>query len=115
MFSRNTFPITPYMIKQQDIFLREKNIIIQQILKIHFITLAKCENTLYLSTEEDTTHRPQKYYDKNSYELYSQFLEELYLQNPDVFIKFWIASSSKLDQALKNIDDINQKQIHDIY
>lgn len=101
------------MMEQQDFFTRNRNTIFKELLLNKFELLSDCNNDLYLSIIDYIFERPQKYYDVNSCNLYFNYLEWLYISHNDIFIQSWQASYSKINQALKNVYDINRKLINE--
>lgn len=99
--------------EQQDFFTRNRNTIFKELLLNKFELLSDCNNDLYLSIIDYIFERPQKYYDVNSCNLYFNYLEWLYISHNDIFIQSWQASYSKINQALKNVYDINRKLINE--
>lgn len=79
----------------------------------NFPILTSAVDTKFLSLKEYITERPQKFYNKQTYQDFLTFLTDIKIQNPNWLVDIYKVSEHDLNIALKSLNEINEKKIHD--
>lgn len=79
----------------------------------HFSILDKNSDAKFLSLKEYLTERPQKFYKKDLYFDYLEFLENLKNEKQDLFKKIYKEYYQEINNGIKALNELNQLDIHD--
>ncbi len=79
----------------------------------HFSILDKNSDAKFLSLKEYLTKRPQKFYKRDLYSDYLEFLENLKNEKQDLFKKIYKEYYQEINNGIKALNELNQLDIHD--
>ena len=79
-----------------------------------FPVLSNSSDAKYLSLKEYIDKRPQKLYNKQTYNDYLEFLSKLKTETPGRFVEIFNSIEYELNIAIKTLNDLNEEKIHDV-
>lgn len=77
--------------------------------------LSGVSDAKFLSLKDYISERPQKFYNKQVYADYLNFLSRIRTENPKCFIDVFNSIEFELNIAIKSLNDINNEKIHEIF
>ena len=81
----------------------------------NFPVLLNASDAKFLSLKEYITDRPQKFYNKQVYKDYLNFVTKFKNENPKNLSEILHASEYELNIAIKSLNDINEEKNHDVF